>query len=187
MAEKLGCQAIHFLPMMPIGRGAELNDQILSAKEVLLLSRHFGTIQISKKIRIVFKKFLCLEPFDYGNSGKVKVNVDPGCPAGIASFAISPVGDVSGCVLINRVKDYIVGNVKENNLDEIWYNSDFFNEIRHLDEKKNLFPSPCNSCIYFANCKGGCLIEKLLFNNSLYSQERYLKELIMPSSKVNDI
>lgn len=69
-----------------------------------------------------------------------------GCTAGIASCDILANGDVIPCPFFRKK----IGNINENNLEDIWLNSPFLAILR--DRKKY---EKCGNCKYLAYC-GGC-------------------------------
>ena len=68
--------------------------------------------------------------------------------------AILPNGQVSICGIGLTVESLVVGNLKENNLTEIWNNATLFNYIR-----KNVpfnLKGVCQKCIHKKTCMGYC-------------------------------
>jgi pyrroloquinoline quinone biosynthesis protein E len=74
------------------------------------------------------------------------------CSACDTSITISANGDLRPC----SFSDTIVGNIKKNNLEEVW-TSNFFKKFR----KKEIMKETCIDCTKLAKCGGGCKIELL--------------------------
>ena len=72
-----------------------------------------------------------------------------GCFAGKESICIDPLGNVKPCS--HYPKDFICGNVKVDNLKDIWNNSKILKQFREL--KGN---DICNNCEEYEHCRGGC-------------------------------
>lgn len=74
------------------------------------------------------------------------------CSACDTSITISANGDLRPCSFSGTV----VGNIKKNNLEEVW-NSNFFKKFR----EKEMMKEKCIDCTKLAKCGGGCKIELL--------------------------
>ncbi len=70
-----------------------------------------------------------------------------GCGAGRFYMAIRANGDIDPCVFFPLT----VGNVRDDDLQEIWKNNEVFKELRD----KDLLQDQCGSCEYRYHC-GGC-------------------------------
>ncbi|MFH0952588.1 MAG: radical SAM protein [Patescibacteria group bacterium] len=70
-----------------------------------------------------------------------------GCTAGIAACIVLPNGDVAPCPFL-RIK---AGNIYEQDLKDIWLNSEIFSSIRD----RSVYDEPCGSCKFLSYC-GGC-------------------------------
>jgi len=82
------------------------------------------------------------------------------CEAGTSSLFVSSTGDVYPCLLF-RWSDFRMGNVREEDIQEIWEKGDW-ERLR-----RNLGGTRCASCPLFGACRGGCPGEALLFSGSL--------------------
>ncbi|MBO5349638.1 MAG: radical SAM protein [Clostridia bacterium] len=80
------------------------------------------------------------------NEDQEKFKIRGGCTAGIASCTILSNGDVIPCPFFRIV----CGNVNNESLENIWFNSENFKELR--DRKKYEI---CGDCKYISYC-GGC-------------------------------
>ena len=75
-----------------------------------------------------------------------KFKIKGGCTAGIASCSILANGDVIPCPFV-RIK---AGNIHEESLEKIWFESKLFKEIRNRKKYEI-----CGNCKYLSYC-GGC-------------------------------
>lgn len=80
------------------------------------------------------------------------IGIKGGCTAGIASCVVFANGDVAPCPFL-RIK---CGNVYENDLKNIWFNSESLYKLRY----RKKYDEPCGSCKYISFC-GGCRKEAL--------------------------
>jgi len=74
------------------------------------------------------------------------------CVSGVKTFYVTSVGDVYPCTSLLS-KEFLVGNVRENSLEDIWGQSKMtmISELPH--EKIRGF---CRECECFFQCRGGC-------------------------------
>ncbi len=71
------------------------------------------------------------------------------CGAAKMTCCISPTGDVYPCAFLQE-RPFLVGNVRETGLKEMWDHSPVFSRLRSLDVKM------CTDCLRFESCRGGC-------------------------------
>ena len=75
-----------------------------------------------------------------------------GCQAGVTSIGIQSNGNVKSCLSLSD--EYIEGNIRQRNLEDIWRDRKSFRVYRHF-QKSNLVGF-CASCEYGEICQGGC-------------------------------
>jgi radical SAM protein with 4Fe4S-binding SPASM domain len=75
-----------------------------------------------------------------------RTHICGGCTAGVASITVNPDLTVTPCPRL----PIMVGNLKEDSLEDIWHNSDVLQNLRNRD-----FFDGCSSCNYKYIC-GGC-------------------------------
>ena len=80
-----------------------------------------------------------------------------GCESGIYIIHVKPNGDVTPCPLNPKV----IGNVKKQDIKQIWLHSPVLNKYRKV---KN-FKDNCGKCLYRNIC-GGCRAKVYLFKNN---------------------
>jgi radical SAM protein with 4Fe4S-binding SPASM domain len=90
----------------------------------------------------------------YHSSVLPNVTLSPwsGCHAGINVICIQSNGGIKGC--LSLLDDFIEGNVRENQLADMWNNQDAFpyNRKFTIEDLNN----DCKGCRYGKSCKGGC-------------------------------
>lgn len=78
-----------------------------------------------------------------------------GCHAGKYTFGICSNGDIQGCLCMMSAEQFVLGNVKEKTIKEI-YNSEDFCCWNHRDEKYKTLKGFCKDCEYAYQCLAGC-------------------------------
>ena len=73
-----------------------------------------------------------------------------GCQAGISALGVMSNGDIIGCLSMMN-KDYIEGNIRKQNLKDIWLNPNAFSYNR----KPQKLTGKCSGCKQLY-CRGGC-------------------------------
>lgn len=81
-----------------------------------------------------------------------------GCTAGVAACVVLPNGDVVPCPFF-RLR---AGNIYEDDLEQLWFESELFNALRN----RPLFDEPCGKCEYLSYC-GGCRARAYYQKNKL--------------------
>lgn len=70
------------------------------------------------------------------------------CDAGLNQLVIDPTGNLRPCVCLNVE----LGNILQDNLENIWNENNFLIDIREL----KFLPNECTECDYVHICRGGC-------------------------------
>jgi radical SAM protein with 4Fe4S-binding SPASM domain len=86
------------------------------------------------------------------------LGIKGGCTAGVAACVVLPNGDVVPCPFL-RLK---AGNIYENDLKQLWFESEIFNILRNRPS----FDEPCGGCEYLSYC-GGCRARAYYQKNKL--------------------
>ena len=73
------------------------------------------------------------------------------CNAGLTKLAVMPEGSVFPCNLLAGFKNFCLGNILNDDIEEIWGNRilKFFRDADHNICKKH-------QCIHYLTCRGGC-------------------------------
>ncbi|AKL94334.1 radical SAM domain-containing protein [Clostridium aceticum] len=113
-----------------------------------------------------------------------------GCGAGKYSMGILHNGDILGCTSI-RDKSFVEGNIRRTPLKQIWNDPDKFSWNREM--KKDKLTGFCGKCGFGDRCLGGCGNTRLIFGESIYSENTYcsynnaIKKADMQLSKIENI
>jgi len=148
--KKRGFGTFHLLDLIPCD--ANSKKEMLSKEEWIEFYKIYSEI---KKIGVNIIPNHALLFVD----GQTKRLLVPFCMAGKYKMILTAGGFVVPCNYF-KTKDYICGNVKEDNLLEIWQNSEILKKFRYplWSNKK------CKNCSSSKFCQGGCkaLAEKIL-------------------------
>ncbi len=181
LAKNLGIDRFYLNRLIPAGRGKdvisldvtkdqkiealgyiynEFNESVVSGEGIQCYSRgmtYYGRLGHEKSEGKIFTVSEALsgyskmwrEKFGYGISEIVRKYASGfgGCSAGITYAGLTAGGDLTPCVPA-PVK---LGNILEEDLEEIWVNNDLLNYIRQRNELKG----SCGICTYNSIC-GGC-------------------------------
>jgi radical SAM protein with 4Fe4S-binding SPASM domain len=92
------------------------------------------------------------------------------CHAGVEMIALGPEGEVYPCPSLVGEEEFVLGNVREGNLKNIWENSLKLKEMREVSLKDC---SKCQTCEFRFYCGGGCLAFKFLESGSFSGEDPY--------------
>ena len=81
------------------------------------------------------------------------ISVWRGCQAGLSAIGIDSVGNVKGCESLYS-DEFIEGNLREENLEEIWCKEGNFAYNRQFDVDQ--LKGRCSDCDKGTLCRGGC-------------------------------
>lgn len=148
LANEIGVP-IRFNFLLKEGNAATLNDHLFLSKQEI---KHvfFKLYEEYRKGRIPRSRVIyqCLVDPEYKEACKNSDRpIIGGCIAGIASCTITPYGDVIPCPHFRKP----VGNLRKEELKDIWFDAPLFNKLRDRNNLKD----PCGTCGYRSIC-GGC-------------------------------
>jgi radical SAM protein with 4Fe4S-binding SPASM domain len=171
LAEEIGVENFHLFFLVPTGRGSKLTD-ISPQKYEDMITNTFAKVA-KHKLNV---RPSCAPQFMRIAKG---MGVDMrqwvrGCMAGLYYCRIYPNGDVTPCPYL-PVK---LGNVKEKNFKEIWFNSPIFKALRDPNSLKG----KCGACEYRSLC-GGCRARAYGLSSDFID---YCGDLHEPSELKND-
>jgi len=87
------------------------------------------------------------------------------CSAAKDRILIRPDGKAHFCAALKHAEEMNYGNIKEDSLEHIWYESDVAKTLRgfhrECDICQTCFTGSCSACKHFDKCKGGCLSQRL--------------------------
>jgi len=95
---------------------------------------------------------------------KIKT-VYAGCRGGRDRLTVNPNGDISFCVCLD-VQELYLGNIREDNLLDIFRNSWICDMLRH-PESHNI----CKDCKHVAVCGGGCRVAAYVISGRIDGQD----------------
>ncbi|KUO50444.1 MAG: radical SAM protein [Desulfitibacter sp. BRH_c19] len=158
-AVKIGAMAHHIFFLVPTGRGANIEQESLRAKEYEDL---LNKIQDkSEKVEIEIKPTCAPQFMRIAKQRGQKVRFGRGCLAGTSYCIIGPRGDIQPCAYLNIP----IGNVKEKPFNLIWEESDVFKELRTMD-----YEGGCGVCDFKKIC-GGCRARAYYYHGSYMAEE----------------
>lgn len=150
----LNVDAYRVTRFIPMGRGMEHRDLLLSPKE-------FKTVfEYLLKKRKELKGKLNIIPDE--SLGFYGVSVDglkwEGCLAAKTEMGVDHMGRAFPCVFLNH-EEFVGGNLITDTVDKIWHSMNF-DKIRKLENQE------CKDCKFFGYCKGGCIASSYNIYNS---------------------
>ncbi len=145
----------------PVGRGLQLRNSALTVVEVMKAFHMLNILSESYPIKINDPLKILLDPLliDYA---KRKYFPCGGCLAGIATCAISAIGELRLCT---RIPQYILGRLTDDNFQTLWSKNDVVNRLR-----RRVIGNKCMKCDYRYAC-GGCRAEALAINKDLFADD----------------
>lgn len=145
LAKSVGASAHHPFFLVEVGRGDNLGHLSLEHKEYIKLIHEVLDKQLDTELEL---KPTCAPQFmSFAKQRDMKMRFTRGCIAGIGYCCILPNGDVHICPYL-PIK---VGNVRESSFDQVWRESEIFNDLRNFDKYKG----KCGTCANISIC-GGC-------------------------------
>jgi len=103
-----------------------------------------------------------------------------GCPAGWSTCGITSDGNVKGCLAMPD--ELIEGNLRENDLWDIWFSPNSFSYNREFTDDD--VGTNCTGCDMVEQCKGGCSINSYsatgVFHNDPYCYYMINKKTASP-------
>lgn len=172
LADELGAAAWHIFLLVPMGRAADLQDQVISAKEyeeVLnwfydfrkTTTMHLKATCAPHYYRIMRQRAkeedLAVTPETFGMDALTR-----GCLGGTGFCFISHTGQVQPCGYL----EIDCGNIKTTPFPEIWRNSKQFKQFRTPAE----YEGKCGVCEYHKVC-GGCRARAFSMSGNYMAEE----------------
>lgn len=105
--------------------------------------------------------------FGFDHLGLTRAGDWPGCQAGISGLGIRANGDVVPCLSLYGDK-FIIANVREQSLADIWSNDEYFGFNRKFDLTAVSSSSRCIGCDKVKDCRGGCASMSWSFSDHLH-------------------
>lgn len=121
-----------------------------------------------KSLQVMIEKYPSIR-FNYNDPlaslvlGKKKRRMFTGCMCGKLSFCMRPNGDLTPCVFC----DSVAGNIMEDELSDVWYNTSLFQRYR-----MPVRSGECGTCESSELCgNGGCPSRRLMINHDIDSAD----------------
>lgn len=157
LCENLGAAAWHIFLLVPMGRAAELNNEVISAEEYEQVLHWFYDFRKTTAMHLkatcaphyyrimrqrAHEEGLSVTPELFGMDAHTR-----GCLGGIGFCFISHVGQVQPCGYLTLD----CGNVRDTPFPELWKNTPHFKQFRD----QSAYEGKCGFCEYHKVC-GGC-------------------------------
>ena len=178
MAENMGIDRFTLFNFVPVGRGKDiiaadpspqereallsyLNKQLSEDHKIAILSTTPQLARVALQAYSptqddIIMPLAHMEATKISKRAKALADFIGGCGAGRLYCAISPEGNVQPCVFLPLV----VGNLKTERIEDIWFNSPVFKDLRDRGNLKGR----CGKCEYKFVC-GGCRARAFTYHN----------------------
>ncbi|WP_082651816.1 radical SAM/SPASM domain-containing protein [Gorillibacterium timonense] len=160
LAEELNVRALHPFFLVPTGRGTAIEDDMLRQLRYFDVLR--AVLDRGKKSRLDIKPTCAPQFLPMARDMELPMRYTRGCLAGLSYCCILPDGEVHICPYL-PVK---AGSVREAPFDEIWRDSEVFNQLRDYSG----YGGACGSCSDIGLC-GGCRARAYRYHNGDYMAE----------------
>jgi radical SAM protein with 4Fe4S-binding SPASM domain len=156
----LGVKQVVLYDLVPTGRARDVMDLTMSQEQRVSLIKYLQRMQEEKEMIFLISGGNPLYPEIASEMHRIDgirppdlllkqfwVRAPIGCHAGIEYLSLRPDGDVYPCPFL----PVRAGNIREQSLTDIWYNSKVLNELR----ERSALKGKCGDCEYRVTC-GGC-------------------------------
>lgn len=172
LCERLGAVAWHIFLLVPVGRGANIQNEVISAQEYEDVLHWFYEFRKTTKMQLkatcaphyyrimrqrAKEEGLAVNPSTFGMDAMTR-----GCLGGTGFCFISHTGQVQPCGYLTLD----CGNVREIAFPEIWKKSEIFHRLRTQSEYKG----KCGVCEFHRVC-GGCRARAFSMSGDYMAQE----------------
>lgn len=144
LAGEMGVARVGFSRLVSAGRGAELRDRMLDAREVEDLYRRIFSMP-DPPVQIVTGDPL-VGRLDKPPSPPDESAPMGGCAAGVSGLTLLPDGTILPC----RRLEVPIGNIRKDSLREVWATSPVLQNLRN----QNLYRGACRTCSRWSVCRG---------------------------------
>jgi len=166
---ELGCEAFGIRRFIPCGRAIDNISDLEIDKQRYLEVIQSCVKKAGKRIQLQIGADPVLIPRTYLIEQIKKeygtTNILAGCGAGITMCHVNSEGDVYPCSTL----PISAGNIRKQDLGEIWKNGEIFKVLR--EGRKNL-KGHCGECKYTFSC-GGCRASALYYKNDVLEYDPY--------------
>jgi radical SAM protein with 4Fe4S-binding SPASM domain len=155
LARDLGAFSVTYSRLVSCGRGKDLTAQILTADELVNLHKRLIKFK-DREVTVVSRDPLALIAEADSDIPDTEFPIG-GCAAGIFGITITSDGSIMPC----RRMDLTIGNIKVDNLRQLWVESPVLCALRNRES----YHGGCESCRYWPICRG-CRAIALAFARS---------------------
>lgn len=163
LAIDLGVSKFHLLDFIPISK--ETQKLMLNKEEWLELKDNIEKSKITENIKLQ----LC-HSFLFMSDEYKKMNF-PFCMAGRFTMVITASGEVVPCNHLKK-KEFLCGNVFDENLLHLWQQSDILRKFRYYD----YLNKKCSNCKRYNTCVGGCKAMAYMLKKDAFDIDPYCEE-----------
>lgn len=162
LIDALGLSALHVNTLTPEGRCVNIYQDIVlefpgQVKEVLDVvnekKKDHPGMEIACQMGFYYYLPQSYEYFQKNPQNFEMKHLKDGCGAAATSCVISATGDVLPC---EGLADFAGGNIRKQDLLDIWNDSENFQKIRELGKLSMDQVPACKDCRYIFLCDGGC-------------------------------
>lgn len=172
LCQRLGAVAWHIFLLVPMGRGAGLSDQVITAEEYEEVLHWFYAFRKTTSMHLkatcaphyyrimrqmAHEEGISVDAQNFGMDAHTR-----GCLGGTGFCFISHTGQVQPCGYL----ELNCGNVRETPFPEIWRTSSYFKQFRD----QSCYEGKCGVCEYHKVC-GGCRARAYSINGSYMGEE----------------
>jgi AdoMet-dependent heme synthase len=157
LAIKLGAAAHHVFVLVPMGRGAEIREELVHPDEYeetlrwLLARQREGRLFIKPTCAPQYYRLWRQDAAERGEKISAATHgmeaMTKGCLGGQGFAFVSYKGSVQPCGYL----ELPAGDIRETAFPEIWAHSELFRQLRRVDD----YRGKCHTCQYRKVC-GGC-------------------------------
>lgn len=161
---KLGIKSVGFLTIDPIGRALENKYLLFNSIQINSITENVNNLKIKykDKIEIEYTDPMAL------NAGDTKSDIIS-CSAGTNRIAIDSKGFVYPCVMAFGEEQFKLGNLNQDNLQNLWVSNDTFKLFRGFINISNL--PDCFNCVLKNHCSlKNCRLKNYKVNKSLFDR-----------------
>ncbi len=161
LCSRLGVDELAILRFVNQGRGAiNSNDLELSDDGFRQLVRN--VVQERKMHKSLEIRTGC--PMNFCSF--VDSNIKPvKCKAGLSTLLINFTGDAVPCPAFKQARPFIIGNITQTSLVDLWSDSYQLNQLRTFDFRSI---RGCSECNKLDICHGRCMAQRYYANGSIY-------------------
>jgi radical SAM protein with 4Fe4S-binding SPASM domain len=177
-AESLAADDVNFGLMKPSGRGSALRADLLEPHEVLGIVSEITRMRAQTGVRLR-SYYDVLDGTDSPPSSRGSLLNRSSCAAGIEAAAVSPRGEVYGCVVspANLLSDcgdkrlFVAGHIDQDPFPAIWLDSSRWTVYRNMAVTKD--PACLRCRFHTVRCFGNCVVDSFLHGGQPNSKDPY--------------